>query len=98
MWVKKCVEMCVMLFKMWKCEFEKGYQTGPRFPFKLNQVLWTRFPLNQTESNELDFCAYVDQMSTSTMRKSSMLYSIYNFKIESFGLELLDVKLVTKLC
>jgi len=56
--------------------------------------------LNQTKSKELDFCAYVDQMSTSsiaTMGKSSILYSIYNFKIESFGLELLDIKLVSKL-
>ena len=22
MWVKKCVEICVILFKMWKCEFK----------------------------------------------------------------------------
>ena len=28
--MKKSVEMCVMLFKMWKCEFEIDDQTGPQ--------------------------------------------------------------------
>ena len=28
--MKKCVEMCEMLFKMWKCEFEIDDQTGPK--------------------------------------------------------------------
>ena len=28
MWVKKCVEICVILFKMWKCELELTHQTG----------------------------------------------------------------------
>ena len=31
MWVKKCMKMCVILFKMWKCEFELTHQTGPQF-------------------------------------------------------------------
>ena len=29
MWVKKCVEIYVILFKMKKCEFEIGNQTSP---------------------------------------------------------------------
>ena len=29
--MKKYVEMYVILFKMWKCEFEIDYQTGPKF-------------------------------------------------------------------
>ena len=40
-------------------------------------------------------------MSTSiaaAMGKLSKLYSIYNSKIEYFGLELLDTKLVSKVC
>ena len=28
--MKKCVEMCEMLFKMWKCKFEIDNQTGPK--------------------------------------------------------------------
>ena len=29
-WVKKCMKMCVMLFKMWKLLFELGGQTVPK--------------------------------------------------------------------
>ena len=29
-WMKKCVKICVMLFKMWTCEFEIDDQTGPK--------------------------------------------------------------------
>ena len=29
MWVKKCVEICEKLFKMWKCWLELTNQTGP---------------------------------------------------------------------
>ena len=29
MWVKKCVEICVMLFKNWKHVLKHMYQMGP---------------------------------------------------------------------
>ena len=61
----------------------------------------TRFLFNQTESKELEFCAYMDQMSTSAaavMGKLSKLYSIYKSKIDFIGLELLDSKIVSKVC
>ena len=53
---------------------------------KLNRVLWTQFPLNQIESNKLDFWVNVDTLSTlatGKMEKSSTMYSIYNPKIDS---------------
>ena len=34
MWVKKCVKICVMLFKNWKLLFKNMYQTPPRFLWK----------------------------------------------------------------
>ena len=30
-WMEKCVEICVILFKMWKSEFEIDDQTDPKF-------------------------------------------------------------------
>ena len=30
-WVKKCVKICVILFKMWKSEFEIACQIGPKW-------------------------------------------------------------------
>ena len=65
-----------------------------------NQVLWARFPLYQTESFGLDLQAYVDSLSTSAagaMGKSSAIYSIYNPKIKSNTLDLLDTKIVSNL-
>ena len=47
--------------------------------FKPNRVQWTWFSLNQTESNELNFWAYVDTLSTSAVgkiAKSTYLVSI----------------------
>ena len=60
-----------------------------------NRVYRTRFLCTKTESNELDFCAYVDTLSNSATGKignSSTIYLIYNPKIESTGLELLKMK------
>ena len=60
-----------------------------------NRVHWTRFICTKTESSELDFCTYMDTLSTSATGKignSSTIYSIYNPKIESTGLELLETK------
>ena len=62
-----------------------------------NQVNWTQFICTKTESDELDFWAYVDTLSTSATGKignSSTIYLIYNLKIESTGLELLEMKYV----
>ena len=53
----------------------------------------TRFPLNQIKSNKLDFWAYMNTLSTSAaskMGKLSIIYSIYNSKIESFDLSFFD--------
>ena len=53
---------------------------------KLNQVLWTRFPLNQTESNELDFRAYVDTLSTSTAGKMGKSKRLCGISLVGFAL------------
>ena len=59
------------------------------------------FSKSEIEFIWLDLHAYVDGLSTSTaaaMRKLSKLYSIYNFKIESIGLELLGTKIISQVC
>ena len=68
-----------------------------QFRFKPNRVQRTQFLCTKTEFNELDFWAYVDTLFTSAAGKignSSTIYSIYNPKIESTGLELLETKYV----
>ena len=62
-----------------------------------NRVHWTWFLCTKTKSSELDFWAYVDTLSISATGKignSSTVYSIYNPKIESSRLELLETKYV----
>ena len=62
-----------------------------------NRVHRTRFLCTKTESSELNFWVYVDTLSTSVASKignSSTIYSIYNPKIKSSGLELLETKYV----
>ena len=59
------------------------------------------FSKSKIESIGLDLHAYVDSLSISNaaaMRKLSKLYSIYNSKIESIGLELLDTKIISEVC
>ena len=92
----------VICVEWWTCGgLNWNWVQKTRFPFKLNRVQRTRFSLNQTESNELDFWAYVDSLSTlaaDAMGKSSTIYLIYYPKIESFGLELLDTQILSNLC
>ena len=37
-------------------------------------------------------------LAATAMEKSSNLYLIYNSKIESFGLELLDTQIISNIC
>ena len=64
MWVKKCVEMYVMLFKMWKFLFELSGQTGPLLfpsPYTLPSpflcffltFFWNVFPMHNFETISL---------------------------------------------
>ena len=62
-----------------------------------NRVHWTWFLCTKTKSSELDFWAYVDTLfisATGKIGNSSTVYSIYNPKIESSRLELLETKYV----
>ena len=57
--------------------------------------------MTELESIWLEFDAYMDQVSTSIAARweNQVSYTrFYNSKIESFGLELLDTQIVSKLC
>ena len=46
-WVKKCMEKCIILFKMWKCEFELTHQTSPKYFLSTPSL----FSIIQTKDN-----------------------------------------------
>ena len=59
--MKKCVEMCEILFKMWKCKFEIDDQTGPNLKYYSKQyslaysffffIYWKKEHKSMTEKN-----------------------------------------------
>ena len=95
-----CFGFCSWVLGAWKNK-EVRLRFLKQKEAKLNQALRTQFLYDRTwvhltrvrclhgPSIHLNCCA---------MGKSSKLYSIYNSKIESFGLELLDTQIVSKRC
>ena len=66
---------------------------------KQNQVLWAWFSWRKSESFGLDFQAYVDSVSSSAAVQWEIECNILDLytKIESFGLNLLNTKIVSNL-
>ena len=94
--VKKCVEMCVSVFKMLKKLFEMGYQTGPWYqanpmPFLFNLSLslmhWLVYIQAGVENIQAPYASIHDYESFSDGKSSSILLILWGCGLWSMNLD-----------